>query len=389
MSLDKGAFLLQSELYTIPKWPLSLDPSERSKLMPTKKPKESTRETRGLRMTIVVTIFALGLLTAACGSSTNAGGDKEVTIKWSWALPNDSVSSKQTVKAIGAIEDQSDGQIKVKQYPEGQLFGQDEVTDAVINHSVEMATISLHRWVSFDPALGIDGVPFLIDDMEALEKATDGPFSDLIGGVMEEEGVKLVGWTAGGYGGGFGNSKHPVKVPSDFAGLRMRAGSTIDGEIYKKFGAQGLEMDSADVYTAIERGTINGASSGVVTFLQRDWASVAPYITSTRMSTFLYPVVANLEWWKGLTNDQQNWIEGSVETTKGDSFSGSEAAEDAIVKQLVDEKDAKVYQVEGDVRNEWKEELASFFRSEYLKEAGELGKQLVAAYEEAKSSMGR
>ena len=341
----------------------------------------SGAQRRGRITFAVATLAASSLLVAGCGGG--AASDSELTARWAWSLPGDSPSSEATVKAVDAIEESSDGGISIDTYPNSTLVDQTQSIEAVQNGSIDLATASLARFASLDPALAVDGIPGLIAKPDQAVNAVNGEFGEVADDLVSEYGVKIVGWTVYGRASELINTERPIETLEDLKGLRMRANGALWGAIYNKFDAQGFEMSSGDVYTSLQSNTLDGAFSGINSILERDWAEVAPYITAGVGSLVLYPVIANLDWWNDLSSKQQELISGAVKDASVDNF-------DQIDKRYkedlatVREKhpDVKILVVEGDLEKQWLDDLA-FVEGLYLEDAGANGKKLIEAYAKA------
>jgi TRAP-type C4-dicarboxylate transport system substrate-binding protein len=333
---------------------------------------------RRRRLTLSLAAVAPLVLAAACGGGSGGSGGS-LTVKWAGTLPDTNASSVATEAAIKQI--QSGGKIKVKYYGAGSLFTEDQMQSAIANGSVDMGTTSLHRWSSVEPSLNIDELPYLIDNPDQALKAVDGKFGTDVNALLEKHGAHIVGWALYGFGGDFADTKHMVKTPDDLKGLRLRANDAISGDMYDHFGAQGIEMDSADVYTGLQRGQIDGATSGIDSIVSRKWDEVAKNITSVKNSIAIYPVMANLKWWNGLTDAQRTTITDAVKATEKDEFAA--ITPDYAKYQAAAKADgATVYKVENAEADQWKSDLA-FMTTDWLKTAGANGQKLIDDYNNA------
>lgn len=333
-------------------------------------------------ITLTVAAVATALIAAACGGA--GATDSNDTLRWAWSLPDDSLSSETTVRAVEAIE-ASEAGISIDTYPNSTLVDSNQALEAVQNGSINIATASLHRFGTLEPALTIDGVPYVLYDTDQVESAVNGQFGELVDELMAEHGVKLVGWTAYGRTGELINTERPLETLSDLKGLRMRANGSLWGAIYNEYGAQGFEMSSGDVYTAIQSNTLDGAFSGINSILERDWAEVAPYITAAGVSIVLYPVIANLDWWNGLSAEKQEIIVDSVTEESVENFAQVDERYEADLAAVQETgSDVEIVVIDGEAEGQWQEDLA-FVEDIYLEEAGENGQRLLEAYQMAAS----
>ena len=72
-----------------------------------------------------------------------------------------------------------------------------------------------------------------------------------------------------------------IKSPEDFAGLKIRGYSKYSAETIKALGASSVTMGSGEVYMGIQRGTIDGQTSGTTAMRDRKMYEVTKYLTIT------------------------------------------------------------------------------------------------------------
>lgn len=338
------------------------------------------------------TVLAAGAVFAGCGgsSSSNAsasgssGGSLDV--RWAWELPNDTASSQQSMTAAHDIEQASGNAISVKTYPAGSLFTEDELVNAIENHSIDLATFGLHTWGGTEPALTIDQVPFLFTrsgDEHAAVKASyaaaHGRFGRDVNKILAKHNAIVVGWGLYGFDEDMVNSKHAIRVPSDLGGLRMRSNGPIASALYKRYGASSQSLDSSEVYTAMQRGTIDGAYSGLSSIVSRKWDEVGKYVLAIHSGLTYYPVFANLDWWKSLTSKQRDEITKAIrstESTEGENVIKAYQKDLGAIHQNANE----VVDPTGSLRQQWRQGTA-FLHQTYENVAGSSGQQLLSDVE--------
>jgi TRAP-type C4-dicarboxylate transport system substrate-binding protein len=88
----------------------------------------------------------------------------------------------------------------------------------------------------------------------------------------------------------------------------MRSEGKLSALFLKSQGATPVAVDSSEVYTALQRGTLDGGVSGLSSIVSRKWFEVGKYITAIHYVPLVYPIQANLQWWQGLTQAQRDII---------------------------------------------------------------------------------
>jgi TRAP-type mannitol/chloroaromatic compound transport system substrate-binding protein len=206
---------------------------------------------------------AAGLL-SACGNQTGSqttrqGNAVEETFEWkmvtSWPrdFPGLGTGASRLAKSIGAM---SNGRLKVKVYGGNELVPPYEVFDAVKQGTAEMGHSTPYYWKGKAPeAQFFTGFPFGMTAQELHGWIYFGGGLELWQETYAAHG--LVPFLAGNSGpqmGGWFNSE--IKSVADLKGLKMRIPG-LGGEILKRAGGTPTGIPGAEIFTALQTGTID------------------------------------------------------------------------------------------------------------------------------------
>ena len=299
----------------------------------------------------------------------------DLTIRFAWTIPPHTATGDQAEAIAKNIEAMSHGKIAVQTYPAGSLVNQSTMGQALSNNTVNMGILGVHWWSSREPALDWDSIPFLVSEPRKLMPAFHGQLGDDMNAVLAKHGVTLIGWGFYGYSISYTNVKHPIRVPADLEGLKMRSDGRLNGVFMKEQGAIPVAVDSSEVYTALQRGTLDGAASGLASFVSRKWMEVCKYVTPIHYSPSVYPVQANAAWWKGLTQEQRDIISKAIEATEEPNL---KEIEDAFQNDMavLEKAGLELYRPNADELNLWHAAEASATET-YLKSAGPTGQKML------------
>lgn len=191
--------------------------------------------------------------------AANATSPKQQTYQWkmvsTWP-PNFPVFQEGVERFVNDIETMSSGRLKVQVFAGGQLVPALESFDAVSQGSVEMGHGAAYYWAGKIPAAQfMSAVPFgmTAKEMNAWFYGGDGlklwrelyePFN-LVPFPMGNSGVQMGGWF---------NKK--IDSLDDLKGLKMRIPG-LGGKVLAKAGGNPVLMAGGELYTALERGTLD------------------------------------------------------------------------------------------------------------------------------------
>lgn len=226
-------------------------------------------------------VMVLILITAVAFSSPVLAGSvlkKTYHLTFATQMPLGHLVSKAGDLIVKRAAELSAGKIKIKHYAAGTLFKDKEIPEAVMSGGCSMGIATSSRWAGHDPANHFWELPFLFSNKKQVESVADAVIP-IIDKELESKGGKLLGFVYYGDADAIGNTKRPVYRPGDLNGLKLRSFSALLSKGLEAAGAAPVVMSSAEVYTAIQRGTIDGGCSGSTTFVVRKWMEVLRYIT--------------------------------------------------------------------------------------------------------------
>ncbi len=262
---------------------------------------------QGFRV-LTAAVFAVSL-TAVCQAAP-----KKIILKAITAWPKTVYESQNFLKFIDMVN-----QSAAKKYPgelEIQYLGGPEVipnreqVEALRNGLVDMVFTTDGYYVSAVPVVNAMSLTTL-KPWEERERGVNA-FLDKI----HREKANAV------YLGRLGNSlpfmlylTKPIKTLKDLKGMKIRCSPThID--FIKKLGAQPLVIPPPDVYTALERGVVDGYVWVAGLIDDWGWQEVTKYIVNAPFYTAANLVLVNKNKWDGLPKHLQTLIMDTEEQTE-------------------------------------------------------------------------
>jgi C4-dicarboxylate-binding protein DctP len=111
----------------------------------------------------------------------------------------------------------------------------------------------------------------------------------------------------------------------------MRTFSSGDADTLKALGAAPTVMSSSEMYMALQRGTVDGATTGMPAAVSRKIHEVQKYMTEANYTTAQFVVQAHLKWWEKLPPEQreailkagkdaEEWIRGAIAQSEDDAL---------------------------------------------------------------------
>jgi tripartite ATP-independent transporter DctP family solute receptor len=299
---------------------------------------------------------------------------EETVLRYAGQLPVTHHLTQGDYRFAKLVGEKTGGKVKVEVYPAGQLYKGPSILKSIMSGAIEMGMTYNGTWTGSVPLMDLFDINFLFKDYSQIEKAWQGKIGDKLRAEMEKYNVVALGF--GAYGESFSvlNKKRPLKMPQDFSGLKIRANETMAAESLKALGASPVMMSSSEVYMALQRGTIDGASSGPTTFVQRKWFEVAEYVTIAKASYSLWPIMINAKVWNKLPKDVQKALQEAAAETTRYTIQVADSEDEKAIKVL--SENLKVHTLSQTERKAWEKALEPV-RKDFLQRTGDEGKAIL------------
>lgn len=201
------------------------------------------------------------------------------------------------------VSELTEGRFQIQVFAAGEIVPGLAVLDSVGKGVVELGHSAGFYYYGQDPSLIFDtGLPFGLTPRQHNAWYQFGGGERQIDEVYADFGVKAVpcGNTGAQMAGWF---RKEIKTPADFSGLKMRVAG-FGGTVYSKLGVVPQQIPAGDIYSALERGTIDAVEFvGPYDDQKLGFQKVAPYyygpgIIEIGAMTSIY---INLKTWNDLS----------------------------------------------------------------------------------------
>ncbi len=258
---------------------------------------------------IVILFMMVGIISLEAPAAQSASGG-EIKIDFSCTAAPGSVLDLATVEFKTIVEKRSRGRISVTLYRHGALYDPKGEIEAIAKAGLAMAILSMSHVGGRSPALefiGGLGAQGCWSDRDHYWRFTDLPETRRIARSEFEAKINAKLLSLLSYGPGIiGNSRRPIHTVEDYKGLKVRAAGSAQASLYKALGMVPTELSAKEVYMALQRGTIDGASSGPERFFKSKWYEVTKYLTQDDAVPGVSMWLAiNLDFWDKLSQQDQ------------------------------------------------------------------------------------
>ena len=312
----------------------------------------------------IVVVFTLGLFTATLAPAA------DVVLKGATAWKKDYVYNAGFWEFQRQVATRSGGKMELEWKGGPEISSPFEMLGLVQRGVLDV----LGGAGAYDSAKIPEGVflEYFVGTTAELRKAGVTKFFDEV--TQKRAGVKLLGLSSGPVGFAI-FTKKPVTSIAGFKGMKMRSTPTYL-PLGQALGATMIQVPWPDVYSALERGVVDGYFAPVIGTLasklyEQVCCMLKPYFWTVR--TWMY---INLDVWKKLTPEQQKVLKDSMVATEGWTpgfFKGFIADE---INTLVSKHGLKIVELKGDEAKRFRTMAYEASWKKYLPNSPEYGKQI-------------
>lgn len=248
---------------------------------------------------------ALALSTTTAMANCDPG---EIVIKFSHVTNTDKhpkgIAATLLEKRVNA---EMNGKACMQVYPNSTLYGDKKVLEAILNGDVQLAAPSLSKFEKFTKKFRIFDLPFVFDDVAAVDRFQNSADGEKLKNSMTHRGLKGLQFWHNGMKQMSAN--RPLIKPSDAKGLKFRVqASDVLVAQFEQLGASPQKMSFKEVYGGLQTKVIDGQENTWSNIYGKKFFEVQDGVTETNHGILDYLVVTSDKWWKGLANDVRSQL---------------------------------------------------------------------------------
>ena len=204
-----------------------------------------------------------------------------------------------------AVEKRTNGSIKVIIYPNNALGSPPEVLEQNILGAVDMSLPTQGQLGKYSKKFNCVMLPFIFNNYDQADKVLDGQFLPWAVPDLDKAGlVFLSNWEWGFRN--LTNSKHPVNVPADVKGLKVRTPPELPTQAaMEALGAVVATINFNELQMALKTGVVDGQENPIAVIYSNKIYETQKYLAMTGHNYNTMVHVISKKVWDKLTPDQQ------------------------------------------------------------------------------------
>lgn len=272
------------------------------------------------------------------------------------------------------VNERMKGKVRVEVYPGGQLFDDKAVLIELIKgKSVQMAAPSLSKFETITKKFRIFDLPFLFNDINAVNAFQASKEGQSILKALESKGILGKAYWHNGMKQMSANK--PLISPADAKGLKFRVQqSDVLVAQFRELGATPQKMAFKEVYGALQTGVVDGQENTWSNIYSKKFFEVQDGITETDHGVIDYALIVSKRFWMGLPADIRSELDAIIAEVTADR--------NGLSRELNLENRQKILDAKGTIRvltKEQKDAWRTAMKPVWDKFASDIGPDLIKA----------
>jgi len=229
----------------------------------------------------------------------------QTKLKWAHVYEIAEPYHTEALWAAGEIKKRTNGKYDIEVFPASQLGNENQINEGLGLGTVDMIYTGVSFAATTYKPLGITGAPFILRDFDHWKAYRASKlFGDLSKGYEDKAKHKIVALTY--YGQRHVTANKSISKPEDMKGMKLRVPpAPLFLMFTKSVGANATPIAFAEVYLALQQGTVDGQENPLPTIMAKKFYEVQSHIILTGHITESLVTVVGTHVWSKLTPDEQ------------------------------------------------------------------------------------
>jgi tripartite ATP-independent transporter DctP family solute receptor len=242
-------------------------------------------------------VLGATLLVAAAGFAGPASA--QTKLKWAHVYEIAEPYHTDALWAAEEIKKRTNGKYEIGVFPASQLGNENQINEGLGLGTVDMIYTGASFAGAIHKPIAITGAPFVLRDFDHWKAYRDSKlFRDIAKGYEDKTKHKVIALTY--YGQRMVTANKAINKPEDMKGMKLRVPpAPLFLMFTKSVGANATPIAFAEVYLALQQGTVDGQENPLPTIMAKKFYEVQTHIMLTgHITESLLTIVGSGVWAK-------------------------------------------------------------------------------------------
>ncbi len=264
-----------------------------------------------------VSLCAAAVFLTGCGRLGLSGGSKatvpEYVLTYAENQTSDYPTTQGADKFAQLVKEKSDGRIIIQVHPNAELGTENETAEQLTFGGLDMVRVSLATMGDYSDMSLILQMPYIYTGSEHMWKVLNSDIGQKVMDSFDGTGIVPLSWYDAGARSFYMTDK-PIRQLGDFQGMRVRVQqSAVMQDMISVLGAVPVPIPYEQVYSELQKGTIDGAENNVSSYETMKHYEIAKYFTEDEHMRVPEMQIISQKTWDRLSAEDRKIIRESAE----------------------------------------------------------------------------
>src|ERR1700730_684534 len=229
----------------------------------------------------------------------------QTKLKWAHVYEVAEPYHTEALWAAQEIKKRTGGKYEIDVFPASQLGNEHQINEARGLGTVDMIYTGVAFAGSIHKPVAITNAPYVLRDFDHWKTYRDSPlFREIVKGYEDKTNHKVMSLTY--YGQRMVTANKEIKKPEDMKGMKLRVPpAPLFLMFTKSVGANATPIAFAEVYLALQQGTVDGQENPLPTIMAKKFYEVQSHIMLTGHITESLLTIIGSQVWSKLSDDEK------------------------------------------------------------------------------------
>lgn len=323
-----------------------------------------------MRRLVLLIIFALlaGGCQAPARDFEQVSSKEKVILKFSHVVGENTPKGRAARRWAQLVQQRSQGRVEIQVFPNSTLYKDGEELAAVQKGYVQIIAPATSKLTELSPVWQLLDLPFYFEDIEVVHRLLDGPLGERLKQSLLSSNLLVLSYWDNGFK--VMSANRPLVKTSDFADLNFRImDSPMLAKQFRRLGANPVPMAFSDVYSALEKGQVEGSENTPSNLYSKKLYQLQKYVTMSNHGYLGYAVIVNKSQWEALDKQTRNLLLATLREVT--IWERQEALQQNIsdLEKIRQDKGTHIIELKQEEREQWRRRLTPL-RDELAQEIG-------------------
>lgn len=241
----------------------------------------------------------------------------QTKLKWAHVYETAEPYHTEAVWAAGEIARLTNKKYQIDVFPASQLGNENQINEGLTLGTVDMIYTGVAFAGSIHKPIAITNAPFILRDFDHWKAYRDSKlFRDIATGYEQKTKHKVTALTY--YGQRHVTANKAINKPDDMKGMKLRVPpAPLFLMFTKSVGANATPIAFAEVYLALQQGTVDGQENPLPTIMAKKFYEVQSHIMLTGHITESLLSIVGSHVWAKLNDSEKKIFDETLRTAAG------------------------------------------------------------------------